>query len=580
MVPTASTSEPSRVATTLVPSEAAGLEKVGGFGGKAVTLAEGAVYSDDPAFYAKRLAQFAAATPETVTATARKWLSKPSFRLTVEPGERTGADIAMAGHATGATIGGPRHYRDPKAGPAAAGATGKAVDRSKLPPIKPVGDLKFPDIERTTLSNGIKLVFARRTAVPAVQVSVSFDAGNAADDKDKLGTQALMLALLDEGTKTRDSIRIAEEQERLGASIGSGASMDRTDISLFALKPNLALSLDLLADIVRNPAFDPAEVERLRATLLARIASEKTQPMALARRELPPLLYGAAHPYGVPFTGSGTEAGVKAVTRDDLITFHQRWLRPDTATIFAVGDIELAQLKPLLEARFGDWQAPATAKGTKLFRMDRMARPSRIVLIDRPQSPQSLIPAGELLPVKGTDDPLMLETANEALGGGFISRLNTDLRETKGWSYGVSSGVSRVQETMPFLLYAPVQTDRTGDSIAAIRAEMTEFLTTKGVTDEERGRIINSSVLSLPGSFETSASVLGGMQRIAYFGLSDEYYDALPARYRSFTIAELDKAARAAIRPNDLIWVVVGDAKQVRPQLDKLGLPVEVKTAE
>jgi predicted Zn-dependent peptidase len=570
--------EVSRVATRTVSGEIAGLEKVGGFSGKAVTLAEGALYSGDPAFYRKQLAAYAAATPASIAGAARKWLSKPSYRLTVEPGERTAADIAVAGSAVGATIGGPRHYRDPKA--AAAAPAPAPVDRSKLPPVTPVGDLKFPDVERTTLSNGIKLVFARRSTVPTVQVSVSFDAGNAADPKDKLGTQALMLSLLDEGTKTRDSIRIAEEQERLGASIGSGATMDRTDVSMFALKPNLAPSLDLLADIVRNPAFDAAEVERLRATLLARIASEKTQPIGLARHELPPLLYGAAHPYGVPFTGSGTEAGVKAVTRDDLVAFHQRWLRPDTATIFAVGDIDLAALKPLLEARFGDWRAPATAKGAKLFRMDRMARPPRIVLIDRPQSPQSMILAGQLMPVKGTDDPLTLETANQALGGGFISRLNTELRETKGWSYGVSSGLSRVRETMPFLLYAPVQTDRTGDAIAAIRAEMTEFLTIKGTTAEERDRIVNSAVLSLPGGFETSASVLGALQRIAYFDLPDDYYEVLPARYRALTIPELDKAARAAIRPADLIWVVVGDAKQVRPQLDRLGMPVEVKKAE
>jgi len=144
----------------------------------------------------------------------------------------------------------------------------------------------------------------------------------------------------------------------------------------------------------------------------------------------------------------------------------------------------------------------------------------------------------------------------------------------------VSSGVSRVRETMPFLLYAPVQTDRTGDAIAAIRKEMTEFLTDKGMTTEERGRIINSAVLSLPGRFETSSSVLGALQRIAYFGLPDDYYEALPARYRAFTIDQLDEAARAAIRPNDLIWVVVGDARQVRPQLDKLGLPVEEKKAD
>ena len=327
--------------------------------------------------------------------------------------------------------------------------------------------------------------------------------------------------------------------------------------------------------MIRNPAFAPAEVERLRAQLLARIAAEKTQPSSIATRELPPLLYGSAHPYGVPFTGSGTEAGVKAATRDDLVAFQQAWLRPDNAKIFAAGDITMAELKPLLEARFGTWQAPATAKGAKVFRMDRMARPSRIILIDRPQSPQSLILAGELLDLKGTDDPIDLVTANEVLGGSFLSRLNMDVREEKGWAYGVGSQVRTVKETLPFFIYAPVQTDKTGPSIAAIRADTDKLLTTEGISPEERERTINNQIRSLPGSFETSGDLLGALQRLDVYHRPDDYYTKLPGRYRALTAAGLDKALRAAIHPDRLIWVVVGDAAKVRPQLGALGLPVE-----
>ncbi|OAN51047.1 M16 family metallopeptidase [Sphingobium sp. TCM1] len=572
-----SADEVLRAATGQAAGTISGLEKVGGFSGKAVTLAEGAVYSDDPGKYKKDLAIYASATPQSVTAAARKWLGRPVLRLTVAPGERSAADNALAGNvkAGGATHS-PAYFRDPDAAPAAA--TPPAPTKIAEPPIEPVKDLDFPDVEHAKLKNGIPVVFARRTAVPTVRVSVAFDAGNAADDKAKLGTAGLTTALLDEGTTTRSSVQIAEEQERLGASISAGNSMDRTDVGLFALKPNLDASLGLLADVIRNPAFAPAEVERLRGQVLTRIKAEKTEPMAIAQRMLPPLLYGQAHPYGIPFTGSGTEAGVKAVTRADLSAFHDKWLRPDNATIFVAGDTTLSELLPLLEKRFGDWKAPAVTKGAKLFRMDRMMRPARIILIDKPQSPQSLILGGLLTSKAGTDNPVTLLTANEVLGGSTTSRLTMDLRETKGWAYGAGTALPGVKETIPLLVYAPVQTDKTGESIIAARQDIREYLTTKGTTEAERNQTINSQILSLPGSFETSSDLLGAMMRNSLIGRPDDYYETLPNVYRAMTAADMDKAAREAISPDRLIWVVVGDAKLVRPQLDAVGLPVETGT--
>jgi zinc protease len=177
--------------------------------------------------------------------------------------------------------------------------------------------------------------------------------------------------------------------------------------------------------------------------------------------------------------------------------------------------------------------------------------------------------------VKGTDDPLSLIIANEVLGGSFTSRLNMDLREDKGWAYGVNSGVRLVKETVPFIVSAPVQTDKTGASIAAMIADMKAFLADKGTTVEERDRMINNSVRSLPGSFETAGDLLGGVMRNALYGRPDDYYTKLADRYRALTPAELDAAARKAIDPSRLIWVVVGDAAKVRPQLDAIGLPVE-----
>jgi predicted Zn-dependent peptidase len=569
-----SADEIQRVATREVSGRISGLESVGGFGGKAVALAEGALYAKDPNFYKKQLAAYAAAAPAEVKAVARKWLSRPVYALTVMPGERGAYEEAKSGPATHH----PAYYRAPGKDEAPLAPKPAAVDRSKLPDVGPIDDFDFPTVERAKLSNGIEIIYAQRNAVPVTRVAVSFDAGNAADPKGRLGTQSLMLALLDEGTKTRSSVQIAEEQERLGASIGAGASMDRTTVSLSALSANLGPSLDLLSDIIRNPAFAPAEVERLRAQQLARIAGEMTQPQGLALRTLPPLLYGADHPYGVPFTGTGDPAVVAKVSRDDLIAFQRAWLRPDKAQIFVVSNLPLGEIKPLLETSFGAWRAKGP-KGVKNFSAKTRAPRPRIVLIDRPGSPQSLILAGALLPVKGKDELVTLLAANDVLGGNFLSRLNMNLRETKGWAYGVSSQVNRPAETAPFLIHAPVQADKTGASISAIIADIEDFLTAKGVTPAELERTINGSIRELPGSFETSPEVMGGMQRNVLFERSDDYYDTLADRYRAMTAADLDAAARAVIDPKKLLWVVVGDAAKVRPQLDALKLPVETVAA-
>jgi predicted Zn-dependent peptidase len=585
--------EVQRVATREVAGRISGLESVGGFGGKAVALAEGALYASDAGFYKKQLQAYASATPDKVRAVTRKWLSRPVYALTVAPGEREPYEEAagQGSRAGTAASHAPAYYRPPTADeqplapkpatladePSGAGSAA-GVDRSKFPEVGDVANIDFPDIQRARLSNGIELVYAQRTAVPVTRVSVSFDAGNAADPKGALGTEALALALLDEGTRTRNSIQIAEEQERLGANIGASASMDRTTIGLSALTPNLAPSLDLLADIIRNPAFDPAEVERLRAQQLARIADEMTQPQGLALRTLPAALYGANHPYGIPFTGTGDPKAVETVSRDALVAFHEAWLRPDNAKIFVVSDQPLAEVQPLIERSFGDWAPPATPRGTKnLAAATPPARP-RILLVDRPQSPQSVIMGGLLLPYTGAQPIEPLIVANDVLGGSFLSRLNMDLRETKGWSYGVNGRVNRLVGTVPYIVSAPVQANQTGPSLAALQADMREFLTSKGIMSEELERTINNRIRNLAGNFETSEDVLAGMQTIDLLGFPEDYYETIANRYRAMTASELDQAARKVIDPSKFVWVVVGDAAKIRPQLDKLGMPIEVVT--
>jgi len=554
-----------------------GLEQVGGFGGKAVALAEGTLYANDPEFYKKQLAAYAAVTPASVKAAMQKWLTRPVYALNVVPGEREAYEEAAGSR--GAASQRPRYYREPQPGEQPMAPLPFVQDRP-MPQVGTIANLDFPDVQRTTLSNGIKVTYAQRTSVPVTRVAVEFNAGIAADPVAKLGTQSLMLNLLEEGTTSRNSIQIAEEQERLGASINPGASLDRTAVVMSALSTNLSPSLELMADIVKNPAFDPKEVERLRAQQLAGIAAEMTQPQGLALRALPTLLYGAAHPYGKPFTGTGNPEAVKAVTRDDLLAFHRSWIRPDNAEIFAVSDRPLTDLVPLLEAHFGTWAAPAAPKGQKNFAATPPAPKQRIVLIDRPQSPQSLILAGTVLPVRGTNDTLNLQAANEVLGGNFLSRINMDLRETKGWSYGSRSMLQLVENQVPFIVQAPVQADKTGPAVAAIIDQVKNFTGTKGVSASELQQVINGNTRGLAGNFETSSAVLGALRSNALFKRPDNYYETIADRYRGMTSQVLDQTARQVIDPAKLVWVIVGDAAKVRPQLTSLGIPVEVVASQ
>ncbi len=563
--------EVRRAATREVSGKINGLESVGGFSGKAVSLAEGLVYSGDADFSRKNLIKYGSIKPAAVTSALRKWLSRPAFSLTVEPGERApDTEIAATPKAKAAvapTVTAP------------AMAKGIGPDRSTPPAVEALSALDFPTIERAKLSNGIEVYFARRTGAPTVKVSVSFDAGYAADPVGGLGTQSMMLTLMSEGTKTRSSVQIAEESELLGANVSTSATLDRTSISLSALSPNLAPSLDLLADVVRNPAFVPAEVDRIRAAQLNRIAEELSEPEGLAGRILPTKLWGAGHPYAIPSSGTGDPAIVRKLAPQDLSAFHKNWLRPDTARILVVGDTSLSTVIPLLERSFGSWEAGQGARPVKNFSAQVPVATSKIYFVDRPNSPQSVILAGQVLDAKGRDDLVSLRSANDVFGGSFLSRINTDLRETKGWSYGVGSGINGRENRVSFTMSAPVQADKTGESIRVLRSQLADFLGPKGVTGDELQRTVNGSIRELPGSFETTSDVLGGLTQIVNLGRPDDYYEQLAQKYKALTAAELDASARAKIDPKSLIFVVVGDAKTVRSQLDAVGLPVETVPA-
>lgn len=565
--------EVRRAVVSTLSGQIGALESVGGFAGKGATLAEGEAYSGDPEKYKRDLEAMAALTPATIRTVMNKWLSRPVFKLAVVPGERTEDGGTMGGWGDEGSNPAPKadaHAKAPELAPS---------PKRTVPEVGTIGDLTFPAIEHATLSNGIPVTLARRTAVPKLQLSLDFDAGYAADSLDTPGTQRLMLDMLDEGTATLDATGIAEAQERLGASVSSYAGVDTSSVTLTALTANLAPSLALMADLVLHPAFAESEVARVRSASEAQLQAALTSPNSLSRRTLDAALFGT-HPYAQPSDGLGNAQSLAALTAADMKAAHDKWLRPDLASITVVGDVTMAQLKPLLESAFGGWKAPATPKPVKKLDAAVPAAAARIILVDRPNSPQSVIMGGRVLPLKGTaqgTEPLQL--ANEVMGGGFLSRLNADIREDKGWSYGVYSGVTQNVGPREMIVRAPVQSDKTGDAIKAIIADMAALPAQKPVTDEELQRVTEGAIRALPNQFETNAAVEGALRKNQQLGRPDNYYETLASTYRQINAKQIGEAAAQYLQPAGVTFVIVGDRKVVEPQLAGIGLPVETVAA-
>jgi predicted Zn-dependent peptidase len=549
--------EVRRAATVAAAGQIRALEKTGEEGGQAATLASGQLYARDPNFYRKTLQAYAALTPAKVQAAMKQWIGRPVLTVMLEPGQRPPYEEASGTKQA-----------------SSADIPVKSVKRA-MPGVGAPETLDFPAIERTTLSNGLKVTYAQRTAAPLTHVVLSFNAGGAADRAATRGLQNMTMAMLDEGTTTRTAQQIAEDKERLGAILATSGGTDRSAVTLSALTANLAPSLELMTDVVEHPAFADGDIERIRSQLLTGIAQSMKDPNGIATRALPVLLFGAEHPYGG--ASSGTAATVKSFTRAQLLGFKDAWLRPDNAELFVVSNLPLAELKPQLEAALAGWKAPPVAKGVKTFDVTppKIAG-SRIVLINRPDSPQSVILAGQLTPVDPASDITAFSAGSDVLGSASSSRINMDLREAKGWSYGSYSFPQLAEHASPYLAIAPVQADRTGESVAALVGQLKGITTTNGVTPDELTQAVATEVGALPGQFETGAAVLGAMQQMALFKRPDDYYETLAPKFRALNPAVVDQALRAAINPNAFTFVVVGDAAKVKPQLDKLGIPVEV----
>jgi zinc protease len=384
--------------------------------------------------------------------------------------------------------------------------------------------------------------------------------------------------MLDEGAGRMDALEIAAEAERLGANLSTGAGLDQSTVTLSALRSNLRDSLDLMATVITDPTFADDDIDRIREQTLNGIRQEMANPIAIALRMLPPEMYGEGHAYSVPFTGSGTMENVTGFTRDDLVAHHRTWMRPDNATLFIVGDTTLDEITPMLERAFRRWDAPSTPLPQKNMARAENADSARVIIVDRPNSPQSLILAGLIGPEGTVENPEVYSAMNDAIGGSFTARVNMNLREDKGWSYGAQTLLWGARGQRPWIVYAPVQTDRTADSLAELLREFNEFTSTNPATAEELERSINNSTRSLPGQFETAAAVRGSLVSSQNYGRDWDYPAGLTERYRSLDLNEVRAAAQEVVHPEQLVWLIVGDAAQIEESIRALDMgEIEVR---
>jgi zinc protease len=515
------------------------VERIGGFGGKSDLLARCQAFRGNPDCYKDYLKWVKAATPATVKKAADEWLSDGDYVLEVHPY--------------------PTTFK-----------TDAKLDRSKEPAAGDPMSLKLPPLQKATLSNGLKVVLAERHTAPVVNFTLMVESGYSADPADATGTASFAQRMLEEGTPTRDSLKIGEELESLSANFNAGTSLDYSLVSLNTLKSTMDPSLEIYADLILHPAFPQKEFQRLQKERIAGIQREKVTPQPMALRVVPTLLYGKGHPYAVPFTGSGSEEAVKKMTREDLAKFHDTWFKPNNATLLVVGDTTLEEIKPKLEKLLASWKPGDVPQRT----VPKVGEPEKdvVYLIDRPGAIQSVIFGAQLAPPQNDPDAIALQLVNGIFGGKFSARINMNLREDKHWSYGVRAVLPPAKGQRPYISISAVQTDKTKESMVELVKEYKGIAGEKPITAEELKDEQSNTTLALPGNFETVQQLSGAYGNIIQYNLPEDYYNTFTQKALALTPESANEVAKKYILPDHLIWVVVGDMSKVEAGVRELNL--------
>ncbi len=542
-----SDAEVERVKTLTEAGFVRGIERIGGFGGKSDILAQNMIFGGSPDYYKTTLGYVKSASSSDIVRTAATWLSDGVYVLEIQPF------------------------------PSYSTAPADPSLRTTMPAAGTPPFAKFPEFQRATLKNGMKVILAERNSVPIVSLLMLFDAGYASDHLAKAGTASLAMHMMDEGTATRSALQISEELLNLGANLGTSADLDFGRVSLNCLTSKLDDALTIYTDVILHPSFPQAELDRLQQQTLAAIQREKVQPTAMGMRVLPALLFGRNHAYGNPFTGSGFEGSVKTITRDDIAQYQQTWIRPNNATLIVTGDIGLDVVLPKLETLFQNWKpGPIPKKQVGL-----LAPPASpvVYLIDKPGARQSVILAAQLTQPANTPHETAFAAMNTILGGAFTSRINMNLREARHWTYGARTSVIPTSAQRPFLAMAPVQTDKTKESMIEIAREFNEITGSRAPNTEEVAKVKMNMSLELPGRWETSMAIASSLTEMIRNNWPDDYFQKSQQRLAALTDAEVAAAARDLLTPAQLVWVVVGDRSAVEQGIRELNFG-EVKIVD
>jgi predicted Zn-dependent peptidase len=456
-------------------------------------------------------------------------------------------------------------------------ALAQAPDRSKPPANGPAPALKLPTVVKRQLANGLPAWIVELHEVPVVQVNLLVRAGTANDPPGKYGVASLAAAMLTEGAGSRSSLELADAIDFLGADLNAASGIDSSAVRLHVPVARLGEALPIMADVALRPTFPAEELDRQRQQRLTNLLQARDEPTTIASLAFSRVLYGPEHRFGT--ATMGTASTIKAVSTADLTSFYRDTFRPDNATLVVVGDITPDRVLPLLEKSFGAWKAapPSAAPMT----MPAAPQPARrqIYLVDKPGAPQTQIRIGTIGVARSTPDFFPIQVLNTVLGGSFSSRLNLNLREKRGYTYGASSGFDMRLTPGPFSAQAGVQTDKTSESLTEFFNELNGIL--ELAPEEEVERSKNYVALRFPGGFETTGDMSRRLEELAVHQLPADYFATYVQRIQGVTAADVQRVARQQIAPAQLAVVVVGDRKAIEPAVRALGLgPLTILTLD
>jgi zinc protease len=564
-----STEEIARAVNRFEAGQIRSLESVSGFGGRADQLNMFNVLRGDPGWLAKDFERYLTVTPEGVRRVARTYLGAGRVVLEVVPGRETQItpDPRVAADQAREEL--AKTVDEPRLPPAAEVA--EDHDRQTLPKPGPTPSFALPPLERAKLSNGMEVLVVEKHELPAVSFNLVLREGRSSDPAARLGVADLMAAVWDEGTNRRTGDQIADELAGIGASLSIAADWDSSSARLFALKRHLPKALDVYGDVLRNPAFPERELDRERNMALGRLVQVRDDPNALARLAVAATLYGPAHPYGRP--QFGTPDTIRSITRADLVDFYRTHVRFDHAALIAVGDITSAELVPELERVFAGWKAPAAVASIENEKLPAppAPRPTRIVLVDRPGAAQSVISVSQVGVERKSPDYFALAVMNSVFGGQFSSRLNMNLRESKGYTYGARTMFDwRVRQPGPFLAVASVQTAVTAPALVEFLKEYRGMTGGQPVTREETDFSKTFLTRGYPGDFETPGQIARHLETLVEHGLPDDYYNTYLPRIEAVSAVEVVRVARKHLAPDHLAIIIVADRAKAEASLRKL----------